>query len=398
MRNTVLPLAAMLAIQSLTALAMVAVPVLAPVAAPDIGVPLTFTGMFIGLVFLGAMWATLWSGSLVRRFGAIRISQAALLACAAGMLVLLSASPLLLPVSALLIGLGYGPITPASSHILMRTTPPHLMSLMFSIKQTGVPLGAMLAGLVLPPAMLAFGWRGGALGVALACVGVALLAEPTRRQLDTDTEPGLALSLQHVAAPLRLVWSVPVLRLLVISSFFFSATQVSLTTFLLPYLTTQLQLPLVAAGLVFSMAQAAGVGGRIAWGWLADRRIHPPILLGALAIGGGAASVAAALLGPSAGTVLPLCLFVLYGAVAIGWNGVYLAAVAREAPPGKAGLATGGSLAITFFGAVVGAPLFGLLAEWSGSYGLGFIVVSSLSTLCGIALIRRRKRFHGAGD
>lgn len=66
-----LPLIAVLAIQSLTALAMVAVPVLAPSAAPDLGVPVTFAGMFIGLVYLGAMWATLCSGSLVRRCGAV---------------------------------------------------------------------------------------------------------------------------------------------------------------------------------------------------------------------------------------------------------------------------------------------------------------------------------------
>ncbi|WP_417276298.1 hypothetical protein [Castellaniella sp.] len=42
-------------------------------------------------------------------------------------------------VGALLIGLGYGPITPA-----------HRMSFVFSIKQTGVPLGGVLAGLVVP--------------------------------------------------------------------------------------------------------------------------------------------------------------------------------------------------------------------------------------------------------
>jgi MFS family permease len=384
----------MLAIQSLTSLAMVAVPVLAPAMAPDLGVPLTFTGMFIGLVFLGAMWATLWSGSLVRRFGAIRVSQAALLACAAGMLVLLCGSRWLLPLSALLIGFGYGPITPASSHILMRTTPPHLMSLMFSIKQTGVPMGAMLAGLVLPPAMLAFGWRGGALGVALACVAVAMVAEPTRRALDTDAEPAFKLSLQDVGAPIRLVLSVPSLRLLVISSFFFSATQVSLTTFLLPYLTSQLKLSLIAAGLVFSAAQAAGVAGRIAWGYLADRSVRAPVMLGALAIAGAGASVAAALMDAATPPLLPLCVFMLYGAAAIGWNGVYLAAIAREAPPGKAGIATGGSLAITFFGAVLGAPLFGVLVAWTGSFGAGFLAVSSASAVCGVALIRRRRQFR----
>jgi MFS family permease len=393
MLRNFLPLIAMLAIQSLTALTMVAVPVLAPSAAPDLGVPVTFTGMFIGVVFLGAMWATLWSGSLVRRFGAIRVSQAALLACPAGLLVLASGSPWLLLPSALLIGFGYGPITPASSHILMRTTPPHLMSLMFSIKQTGVPLGAMLAGLVLPPVIVAFGWRCGALGVAVACVAVAILAEPTRRQLDTDAEPQLALSLQNVGAPLKLVWSVPTLRLLGISSFFFSAAQVSLTTFLLPHLTSRMQLSLISAGLIFSVAQGAGVAGRILWGYLADRLVAPPVMLGALALTGAAAAVIAATIDPASGAVQVMCLFAVYGAVAIGWNGVYLAAVAREAPAGHAGMATGGSLAVTFFGAVIGAPAFGLLAEWSGSYGIGFVTVSALSALCGLALVRQRARF-----
>jgi MFS family permease len=393
MLRSFIPLIVMLAIQSLTALAMVAVPVLAPSAAPDIGVPVTFTGLFIGVVFLGAMWATLLSGSLVRRFGAIRVSQAALLACAAGLLLLLIGSPWLLMVSAVLIGFGYGPITPASSHILMRTTPAHLMSLMFSIKQTGVPLGAMLAGLVLPPVMVGFGWRGGALGVAVSCITVALLAESTRRQLDTDAEPGVALSLQSVGAPLKLVWSVPSLRLLVISSFFFSATQVSLTTFLLPYLTSDMALPLISAGLIFSTAQGAGVTGRILWGYLADRRVAPPIMLGGLALAGAGASIVAAIIAPSSGLIALMCLFMLYGAVAIGWNGVFLAAVAREAPAGRAGMATGGSLAITFFGAVIGAPAFGLLAQWSASYGVGFIAFSGLSALCGVALIRKRNSF-----
>lgn len=383
----------MLAIQSLTALAMVAVPVLAPAAAPDLGVPVTFAGMFIGAVYLGAMWATLCSGSLVRRFGAVRVSQAALLACAAGLLVLLPGSRWLLLPSALLIGFGYGPITPASSHVLMRTTPAHLMSLTFSIKQTGVPLGAMLAGLVLPPMVLAFGWRGGALGVALACIGVAILAEPTRRQLDTDTEPGLALTLQHVGAPIRLVWSTPSLRLLGISSFFFSATQVSLTTFLLPYLTSRMHLSLIAAGVIFSVAQGAGVAGRILWGYLADRRVAPPVMLGALALTGAMAAVVSALIAPGSGAVLLTCLFAVYGAVAIGWNGVYLAAVARAAPAGHAGMATGGSLAITFCGAVIGAPAIGLLSEASGSYGIGFVAVSALSALCGVALMRKRHAF-----
>jgi len=63
----------------------------------------------------------------------------------------------------------------------------------------------------------------------------------------------------------------------------------------------------------------------------------------------------------------------LLGATAIGWNGVYLAEVARRAPKGQAGMATGGTLAFTFMGVVTGPSMFGLLAEGVGSYGLAYL-------------------------
>ena len=71
-----------------------------------------------------------------------------------------------LPLAPLLIGLGYGPITPASSHVLARTASPRRMALTFSLKQTGVPLGAALAGAALPLLAVGSGWRTALLSVA----------------------------------------------------------------------------------------------------------------------------------------------------------------------------------------------------------------------------------------
>lgn len=393
MPPTYIPLIITLAIQSLTSLAMVAMPVLAPSAAPDIGVSATYVGIFVGLIFLGAMWSTLLSGGFVRRFGPIRVSQVALLLCALGLLVLVGASPWLLILSALLIGFGYGPITPASSHVLMRTTSRDRMSLVFSIKQTGVPLGAMLGGLVLPPLIVAFGWRGGVIAIVLACATIAALSESTRRQLDTDLQPNQSLSLQGVAEPLKLVWSVPTLRLLGISSFFFSSAQVCLTTFLLPYLTAQIKLSLIAAGVVFSVAQAAGVIGRIVWGYLADRVLSAPVMLSILAMTTMTGSLLANAIDSTIGLPALFVLFALYGAAAIGWNGVYLAAVARQAPLGHTSTATGGSLVMTFLGAMTGPPFFGFIVEWSGSHALGFILTGVPAAVCGVALFRMRSAY-----
>src|SRR5690606_15909389 len=99
---------------------------------------------------------------------AIRASQAGLLLCAAGVSLCTVESLFTMGLGALLIGLGYGPITPASSHLLARTTPAHRMSFVFSIKQTGVPLGGALAGIVVPNLAALAGWQWAFLAVALA--------------------------------------------------------------------------------------------------------------------------------------------------------------------------------------------------------------------------------------
>ena len=81
-------------------------------------------------------------------------------------------------------------------------------------------------------------------------------------------------------------------------------------------------------------------------------------------------------------------LLLLFGASAIGWNGVYLAEVARQAPEGKASVATGGTLTFTFLGVVVGPPLFGGLATLFGTYGAGFWALAVISSFCSFVLLR----------
>jgi len=79
---------------------------------------------------------------------------------------------------------------------------------------------------------------------------------------------------------------------------------------------------------------------------------------------------------------------VVFGASAIGWNGVYLAEVARQAPEGQAGVATGGTLTFTFLGAVIGAPIFGMLSSVFGTYQAGFLALVVTSSLCAGVLFR----------
>src|SRR5690606_3630109 len=121
-----------LVIQSLAAMALLTLPVVAPAVAQSLQVSAAYVGVYVAIVYAGAMMASLMAGAMVRRFGAIWASQFALLLCAFGLFVSVIPSVWAMAGGAVLIGLGYGPITPASSHLLARTTPAHRMSLVFS--------------------------------------------------------------------------------------------------------------------------------------------------------------------------------------------------------------------------------------------------------------------------
>jgi len=303
-------------------------------------------------------------------------------------------SPLvvLLAVAPLALGLGYGPITPASSHVLIRTAPPSRMALTFSIKQTGVPAGAALAGALLPGLALVQGWR--ATYLAIAALGIILVfaAQPTRSELDADRQPARPILLAGVFAPLQIVLRTPALTELALTGFVYAATQVCLASFLVIYLTETLGFGIVAAGLALTVANIGGIVGRIVWGGTADRFVPPRMLLGLIGVAAALCAYTTALFsgGWPASSVFVVC--ALFGATAIGWNGVQLAEIARRSPSGQAGTVTGASGFITFAGVVLGPPTFALLAATTGSYRVGFLAFGSASLLCGIRLLAHRRR------
>jgi MFS family permease len=169
-----------------------------------------------------------------------------------------------------------------------------------------------------------------------------------------------------------------------------------LGVFLVVYLTAEIGLGLVTAGLVLSFSQGAGIAGRIFWGWLADRlRISRPIL-GGLALGMAASSAATALCSAEWELAFIVLVAICYGVTAVGWNGVLLAEVARLATPPEASRATGGTLFVTFFGVAVGPALFGEIARQTGSFALMFVILAALAVPCAIGLLWPRRAGEGA--
>jgi predicted MFS family arabinose efflux permease len=270
-----------------------------------------------------------------------------------------------------------------------------MMSLIFSLKQTGVPLGGALAGAVVPSLVLLWGWRVAALVVGIVCVATAALAQPIRHSLDAERASATRIGFAGALDPLRFTIAHPAIRRLALCSFFFASIQVCLTTYLVTYLTRQVGYSLLQAGLMLSVAQGGGVVARVVWGAIADYTGRPLKVLGFIGCAMAFCAMATALITSGWSMIAVAVVCAVFGATAIGWNGVYLAQVAKEAPQDKAGLATGGALFFTFFGVLIGPALFAFLVEGGISYPAAFLLVTAPALVCGLWLLWQEANMRG---
>ncbi|HUH60106.1 MAG TPA: MFS transporter [Candidimonas sp.] len=354
------PLAGTLAIQVAATACVLAYPVLSPAIQ---GATVSVVGLFVAIVYLGAALGSIFGGRFIERYGPLRASQLSLFVQAAA-LCLMTAELFPWPwVGALLCGLAYGPINPASSQILARTTRSARMGLVFSLKQTGVPLGGLLAGALLPSLATALSWQAALVALAGATAAIALSCNGLRRMLD---HPFVRVTPRSWISPLLAVLGDKRLRALAIVSMMFSIVQLCLSGYLMVYLTGDVGIDLIRAGILYALAQGAGIGGRLLWGYLADRTGSAVAVLLLIAFFMGSSAFMLSLVDVGWG-VVPLGLVVMaLGASAIGWNGVYLSEVARLAPEGQVAAMTGGALFFTFLGVVLGPPIFGWIATYMG--------------------------------
>ncbi len=379
-------LSSMLAVQTMTSMAVFTVAVFAPAAAADIGVDATYIGAFMSIAYSVAMVAGLAAGTLLARYGAVRVCQLTMLCVAAGMTAIVLASPLAAVACAVFIGMAYGPGSPASAHILTGVSSPRRRPLIFSIRQTGVPLGGLLAGAAVPAIVVVFGWRGAALAVGGLALAVLAAVQPVRDAFDADRRPDLPLAVARIAAPLKLLRTDPMLRALAAAGFAYAGCQTSVAAFFVLYLTDALAMPLIQAGLVLAVVQAGGIAGRVFWGALSGSMISARAVLAGLGVMMAACLAATAVLTadwpPALLTILALAL----GASSFGWNGVYAAEVASRAPEGAIGEATGAVQFVMFAGVVVVPPGFGALVAVTHSYAVAFLAVAAVALGTGLYL------------
>jgi len=386
-----LALSTTLGMQSVASFLDQSLPIIAPLLTARAGLAPERIGIISSLSALGVILFLVFGGPILARLGPVRMLQIGTLTAVCGLAIAATGWWPLLVIAAIMMGLGYGPSPPAGNRILAATVPARHRSLIFSIKQAGAPLGGALAGVILAPTAVGWGWQA-ALAISIS-IGVlaAVIITPTARRLNFEREPdrpigpSALVNPRSVAAPFLLLKESPSLLIVTGLAFSFAAVQGSLFSFSVTYLTLDRHMPLTQAGFAYAAMQFSGVFARVFLGWLADRTGRPSLNLSVQALIAAAMVVLYGFLPeePSIATVAVVC--GAAGFFAASWNGIYMAEIVRLSPAKLITETTSSSTVMVFLGYMSGPTIFSLLVSWSGSYRLSFLVIAAQLALMAVA-------------
>ncbi len=376
--------------QSFVTVGKVLPAVLAPAIIAELQIDPSWLGVYVGIIAAVSLTVQAGCGSIIIRYGALRVSQVSLLLTGLGLALAAPGLITLMVLSAITIGASASS-TPASSHLLGRYSPEKYAPLVFSIKQTAVPVGLLSAGLIGPLLTELYSWRDALLIIAAASMVFVVLLNLARAEFDSDKDITRKFHLSDIKGTVLLVLRTHELRGLAFGCFAFVGLQATFTAYFVIYLT-EIGYSLVEAGTIFSVATAVAIPGRIFWGWLSSSYIQPRVMLGLLALSMFIANGFTSAFDADWETWQITLVAAAISATVFSWHGVTLAEAARLAPASMRGAVTGGVLCFGQCGGLVLPLLYSLLLGLTGSYQIGFLVCALPALLVGMALLYRARR------
>ena len=340
----------------------------------DFGVTRAQVGMVAATFTVTAAVLSPFAGRAIDVVGGKLAFLGLFLVASAGFLTL-AASPVFaaLPVGAMIAGVAQSSTNPATNKLISLHLPLGRRGAVTGIKQSGVQVGAFVAGLVVPSIAAAFGWRISLVLVALVAV---VLAPATLFLVPSDRTAASASRVRRGPLPVAVRW---------LAGYGFLLGLSGAALFLVPLFVEEgLGGSAQLGGVVAGVIAITSVFFRVLWARRADRLGRYLATLGGLAalamVGWSgfllAGIVADALVWPAA---------IVTGASAASWTSVGMLAVMDEAGAGLAGRASGLVMLGFLGGAGIGPPLYGWVVDITGSYTPMWVISVMVAGL-GLAL------------
>ncbi len=359
---------------------------MAPLIRADLALSAGQFGWLVSAYYGAQMVCAFPAGALADRIGVGRSLIVAMLVLACGAIALSTVNSLPVALLALgLMGVGYSIVNPASARGVLNWIPSDYRATAMGFKQTGVPLGGVLAALSGVLATV-FGWRFMMLVAAACALATILLLLPLLRiPRKSVGRGGPLLPWQE----LRQVITNSNIRVFANANAFLQIGQGNFFAYLTLFLRDVGQTSQSFASLCLGVAQLASTAGRIGWGVLCDRMFQNQrtilvIIISAIAAVG---LMGMALITPTNVHVLAILLSAILGVTIASFAGMTLTIASEASPPERAATTVGFNLMMVSFGGVVGPPLFGYSMDYLGGYSAGWLVTGA-SVLVAVYLVR----------
>lgn len=281
-----------------------------------------------------------------------------------------------------MLGIAFSFVNPATTKAIIQSFSRVRRGTAIAIKQTGASVGVFLAAASLPAIALAAGWGRGMLLVAAVNVALGFCGWALYNDRDggcPGAENRAANSGNYKDNLRRLLHNQDFLLISFLQGVF-NMAQFTVQSYLVLFLVESVGYSVIQAGFVMAVTQFCGIISRTGWGVASDfiyggRRVPTLRAIGLTTVAG---LVGLAFMSGATPTVVIWIVASLAGAGSIGFNGTAILLRAELAGKGLEATSTGMGMAISAWGVVVGPPLFGLIVDRTGSYGIAWQIMSAV--------------------
>ncbi|MBO0677281.1 MFS transporter [Mycolicibacterium sp. S2-37] len=336
------------------------------------GLDLALAGLMSAMPSFGMVFTLIAWGYVVDRIGEriVLTVGSALTAVAAFGAAVVDSLP---AVGALLFlgGMAAASSNSASGRLVVGWFPPEKRGLVMGVRQTAVPLGVGLGALVIPRLAASHGVSAALLFPAAVCAVSAVAC--LLGVLDPPRPPRSDAAPEMLANPYRgsgVLWRIHAASVLLV------IPQSVMWTFTLVWLIADRHWSAASAGVLVTVAQILGAGGRVGAGWLSDRvglRLRPIRWIAA----GAAVTMALLALTDAVGSPVSVALMLAASVITVSDNGLAFTAIAEISGPFWSGRTLGAQNTSQHLASAIAAPAFGGLIGIAG-YSAAFAVCAVL--------------------
>ena len=337
-------------------------------------------GLIASGMWIGTAATVLFTGWIADVLGVRRLLTASLIVVAAGLLLFSQIQSVFQGIIvAVLMGVGFSGSGPGNTKAIMDWMSRRARGTALGAREATITVAGMIAAGLLTYLAVTFDWRVAVMVMAAISAASGTLFFTFYRDKPRDFDKG-----EQTTTPLSKVPQVlrdPNIWLSAAFGITISVIHMVLVAYLVLFLKADLAMPSGQAGGMLAILMAGGAIGRIGWATVSDLKLNGR-RVGVLVLASILALIATSLLAllPSDATlpVIALLIFAM-GVATVGRSGVYVVFIAELAGPALTGTAMGFNATVSIPFGIVMTPLFGFMADQTGSYALSWWTMAAFS-------------------